>query len=129
LLGYTKDYVMETYDEILEFSELQDFEHVAYKKLSSGMKSKLAFSIASRINPDILVLDEVLSVGDIGFRKKSEARMRELMSGGTTTILVSHSMAQIREMCTQVVWLEKGEMRGVGDTKTMCDEYEKYMKK
>jgi len=129
LLGYTKDYVMETYDEILEFSELRDFEHVAYKKLSSGMKSKLAFSIASRINPDILVLDEVLSVGDIGFRKKSEARMRELMSGGTTTILVSHSMAQIREMCTQVVWLEKGEMRGVGDTKTMCDEYEKYMKK
>ena len=129
LLGYTKDYVIETYDEILDFSELREFEHVAYKKLSSGMKSKLAFSIASRINPDILVLDEVLSVGDIGFRKKSENRMRELMSGGTTTILVSHSMAQIREMCTQVVWLEKGEMRGIGDTKTMCDMYEKYMKK
>ncbi len=129
LLGYTKDYVVETYDEILDFSELRDFEHVAYKKLSSGMKSKLAFSIASRINPDILVLDEVLSVGDIGFRKKSENRMRELMSGGTTTILVSHSMAQIREMCTQVLWLEKGEMRGIGDTKTMCDEYEKYMRK
>lgn len=129
LLGYTKDYVMETYDEILDFSELRDFEHVAYKKLSSGMKSKLAFSIASRINPDILVLDEVLSVGDIGFRKKSENRMRELMSGGTTTILVSHSMDQIRSMCTQVVWLEKGEMRGIGDTKVLCDEYEKYMKK
>jgi len=129
LLGYTKDYVMETYDEILDFSELRDFEHVAYKKLSSGMKSKLAFSIASRINPDILVLDEVLSVGDMGFKKKSENRMRELMSGGTTTILVSHSMGQIREMCTQVVWLEKGEMRGIGDTKYMCDEYEKYMKR
>lgn len=129
LLGYTKDYVMETYDEILDFSELRDFEHVAYKKLSSGMKSKLAFSIASRINPDILVLDEVLSVGDIGFRKKSEARMLELMGGGTTTILVSHSMEQIRNMCTQVVWLEKGEMRGIGDTKYMCDEYEKYMKR
>ena len=128
LLGYTKDYVIETYDEILDFSELREFEHVAYKKLSSGMKSKLAFSIASRINPDILVLDEVLSVGDIGFRKKSENRMRELMSGGTTTILVSHSMAQIREMCTQVVWLEKGELRGIGDTKAICDEYEKYMK-
>ena len=129
LLGYTKDFVNEEYDNILDFSELREFEHVSYKKLSSGMKSKLAFSIASRINPDILVLDEVLSVGDIGFRKKSENRMRELMSGGTTTILVSHSMAQIREMCTQVVWLEKGEMRGIGDTKTMCDEYEKYMKK
>ena len=129
MLGYTKDFVTEEYEHIIEFSELREFEDVAFKKLSSGMKSKLAFSLASRVNPDILVLDEVLSVGDIGFRKKSENRMRELMSGGTTTILVSHSMAQIREMCTQVLWLEKGEMRGIGDTKTMCDMYEKYMKK
>lgn len=129
MLGYTREFVNEEYAHIIEFSELQEFEDVAYKKLSSGMKSKLAFSLASRVNPDILVLDEVLSVGDIGFRKKSENRMREMMSGGTTTILVSHSMGQIREMCTQVVWLEKGEMRGIGDTKQMCDEYEKYMKK
>ena len=129
LLGYTKEFVEEEYDNIIDFSELQEFQDVAYKKLSSGMKSKLAFSIASRINPDILVLDEVLSVGDIGFRKKSENRMRELMGGGTTTILVSHSMGQIRDMCTKVVWLEKGEFRGIGDTKTMCDMYEKYMKK
>ncbi len=129
MLGYTRDFVNEEYEHIIEFSELREFEDVAFKKLSSGMKSKLAFSLASRVNPDILVLDEVLSVGDIGFRKKSENRMRELMSGGTTTILVSHSMQQIREMCTQVVWLEKGEMRGIGDTKTMCDMYEKYMKK
>ena len=129
LLGYTKEFVEEEYNNIIDFSELQEFQDVAYKKLSSGLKSKLAFSIASRINPDILVLDEVLSVGDIGFRKKSEKRMRELMSGGTTTILVSHSMGQIRDMCTKVVWLEKGEFRGIGDTKTMCDMYEKYMKK
>ena len=129
MLGYTKEFVTEEYEHIIEFSELRDFEDVAFKKLSSGMKSKLAFSLASRVNPDILVLDEVLSVGDIGFRKKSENRMREMMSGGTTTILVSHSMQQIREMCTQVLWLEKGEMRGIGDTKQMCDEYEKYMKK
>ena len=128
LLGYTREFVTEEYEHIIEFSELREFEDVAFKKLSSGMKSKLAFSLASRVNPDILVLDEVLSVGDIGFRKKSENRMREMMSGGTT-ILVSHSMAQIREMCTQVVWLEKGQMRGIGDTKQMCDEYEKYMKK
>ena len=127
MLGYTKEFVNEEYHT--EFSELREFEDVAFKKLSSGMKSKLAFSLASRVNPDILVLDEVLSVGDIGFRKKSENRMREMMSGGTTTILVSHSMGQIREMCTQVVWLEKGEMRGIGDTKQMCDAYEKYMKK
>lgn len=129
MLGYTKEFVKEEYEHIIEFSELREFEDVAFKKLSSGMKSKLAFSLASRVNPDILVLDEVLSVGDIGFRKKSENRMRELMSGGTTTILVSHSMAQIREMCTQVLWLEKGQMRGIGNTKQMCDEYEKYMKK
>ena len=129
MLGYTKEFVNEEYEHIIEFSELREFEDVAFKKLSSGMKSKLAFSLASRVNPDIPVLDEVLSVGDIGFRKKSENRMRELMSGGTTTILVSHSMQQIREMCTQVVWLEKGEMRGIGDTKQLCDEYEKYMKK
>ena len=125
MLGYTKDFVNEEYEHIIEFSELREFEDVAFKKLSSGMKSKLAFSLASRVNPDILVLDEVLSVGDIGFRKKSENRMRELMSGGTTTILVSHSMQQIREMCTQVLWLEKGEMRGIGDTKQLCDEYKK----
>ena len=129
LLGYTKEFVEEEYKQIIDFSELEDFQHVAFKKLSSGMKSKLAFSLASRVNPDILVLDEVLSVGDIGFRKKSENRMREMMSGGTTTILVSHSMGQIREMCTKVAWLEKGEFRGIGDTKTMCDMYEKYMKK
>lgn len=129
LLGYTREFVDDEYENIIDFSELREFEDVAFKKLSSGMKSKLAFSLASRVNPDILVLDEVLSVGDIGFRKKSENRMREMMSGGTTTILVSHSMAQIREMCTQVVWLEKGEMRGIGDTKIMCDMYEKYMKK
>ena len=129
MLGYTKEFVTEEYEHIIEFSELREFEDVAFKKLSSGMKSKLAFSLASRVNPDILVLDEVLSVGDIGCRKKSENRMREMMSGGTTTILVSHSMQQIREMCTQVLWLEKGEMRGIGDTKQMCDEYEEYMRK
>ena len=129
LLGYSKEFVEEEYEAIIDFSELREFEEIAFKKLSSGMKSKLAFSIASRVNPDILVLDEVLSVGDIAFKRKSEARMRELMSGGTTTILVSHSMKQIRDLCTKVVWLEKGEMRGIGDTKAMCDEYEKYMKK
>ena len=129
LLGYEKEFVDEEYAQIIDFSELEQFEDVAFKKLSSGMKSKLAFSIASRVSPDILVLDEVLSVGDIGFKQKSEKRMRELMGDGTTTILVSHSMQQIRELCTQVVWLEKGEMRGIGDTKTMCDMYEKYMKK
>lgn len=128
LLGYTREFVNEEYRNIIDFSELNNFEDVAFKKLSSGMKSRLAFSLASRVSPDILILDEVLSVGDMAFRKKSENRMREMMGGGTTTILVSHSMTQIREMCTQVLWLEKGEMRGIGDTKKICDEYEKYIR-
>ena len=129
LLGYTREFVNEEYKNIIEFSELDNFEDVAFKKLSSGMKSRLAFSLASRVSPDILILDEVLSVGDMAFRKKSENRMREMMSGGTTTILVSHSMTKIREMCTQVLWLEKGEMRSIGDTKKICDEYEEYVRK
>lgn len=127
LLGYSKPFISEKYKEIISFAELEDFEDVAFRKLSSGMKSKLAFSLASFVTPDVLILDEVLSVGDIAFRKKSERRMRELFDSGVTTILVSHSMNQIREMCTSVLWLEQGEMRGIGKTKEMCDEYEKYM--
>ena len=127
LLGYSKPFISEKYEEIISFAELEDFENVAFRKLSSGMKSKLAFSLASFVTPDVLILDEVLSVGDIAFRKKSERRMRELFDSGVTTILVSHSMAQIREMCTSVLWLEQGVMRGIGRTKEICDDYEKYM--
>lgn len=129
LLGYEKAFISEKYKDIIDFAELADFESVAFRKLSSGMKSKLAFSLASFVTPDILILDEVLSVGDISFKKKSEQRMRELFDSGVTTILVSHSMNQIRDMCTQVLWLEHGEMRGIGNTKELCDDYEKYMNK
>ena len=119
LLGYTRKFITDKYKEIIEFAELKDFENVAFRKLSSGMKSKLAFSLASFVTPDILILDEVLSVGDIAFRKKSEKRMYELFDSGVTTILVSHSIAQIREMCTKVLWLEQGKMNGFGDTKAL----------
>ncbi len=129
MLGYSKAFITDQYEEIIDFAELKQFEDVAFKKLSSGMKSKLAFSLASMVSSDILVLDEVLSVGDIAFKKKSEQRMLDLINSGVTTILVSHSMAQIREMCTQVLWLEKGEMKGIGDTKEICDAYEQYMSK
>ena len=129
LLGYTKAFITEQYEEIVEFAELKEFENVAFRKLSSGMKSKLAFSLASFVTPDVLILDEVLSVGDIAFKKKSEQRMRELFDSGVTTILVSHSISQIREMCTKVLWLEQGQMKGLGETKELCDEYESYMKK
>lgn len=129
LLGYTKKFITEQYEEIISFAELKEYEDVAFKRLSSGMKSKLAFSLASMVNPDILVLDEVLSVGDIAFRKKSEKRMRELIDSGITTILVSHSMQQIRSICTKVVWIEQGKLMGIGDTKALCDQYEEYMKR
>lgn len=128
LLGYTKAFIVDRYDDIISFAELKEFENAAFRKLSSGMKSKLAFSLASFVTPDILILDEVLSVGDIAFKKKSEKRMRDLFDSGATTILVSHSIAQIREMCTSVLWLEQGQMRGIGETKEICTAYEKYMK-
>lgn len=129
LLGYSKQFIKDTYDEIIDFSEIKDFENVAFRKLSSGMKSKLAFSLASFVTPDILILDEVLSVGDIAFRTKSEQRMRELFNSGVTTILVSHAIEQIREMCTNVLWLEKGKVQGYGNTREICDAYEEYMRR
>ncbi len=128
LLGYTKQFINDKYDEIIDFAEIRDFEDVAFRKLSSGMKSKIAFSLASFVKPDILILDEVLSVGDISFRAKSEQRMKELFDSGVTTILVSHAIDQIREMCTKVLWLERGQMRGYGETQELCDAYEAYMR-
>lgn len=127
LLGFSKSFILDRYQDIIMFAELAEFEDVSFRKLSSGMKSKLAFSLASFVTPDILILDEVLSVGDMSFQKKSERRMKELFDSGVTTILVSHSLTQIREMCSKVLWLEEGTMKGIGDTKEICDEYERYM--
>ena len=103
-----------TYEKIINFAELRDFQDRPFKQLSSGMKSRLAFAIASLVQPDILILDEVLSVGDGAFRKKSEAKMREIIQGGATTILVSHSTQQVRELCNKVLWLEKGQQIAYG---------------
>ena len=128
LLGYTRKFMDETYERIIEFAELKDFEDRPFKHLSSGMKSRLAFSIASLVQPDILILDEVLSVGDGAFRKKSEAKMREIINGGATTILVSHSLNQIRSMCNKILWLHKGKQIMFGnDVKGICDEYQKFL--
>jgi len=129
MLGYTRKFMDETYDQIIEFAELKDFQDRPFKQLSSGMKSRLAFSIASMVQPDILILDEVLSVGDGAFRKKSEAKMREIIGSGTTTILVSHSLSQVRELCTKVLWLEKGEQIAFGDTAILCSLYQQYLDK
>ena len=128
LLGYTRKYMDDTYREIIDFAELSDFEDRPFKHLSSGMKSRLAFSIASLVEPDILILDEVLSVGDGAFRKKSEEKMRSIISGGATTILVSHSISQVRSMCNKILWLDRGKQVTVGsDVKGICDAYEKYL--
>ena len=127
MLGYTRKFMDKMYGQIIEFSGLGEFQDRQFKHLSSGMKSRLAFSIASLVNPDILILDEVLSVGDGAFKKKSEAKMREIIAGGTTTILVSHSLAQVREMCNKVLWLDKGRQIAFGETKEICDRYQRFL--
>lgn len=129
MLGYTRRFMDQTYDQIIEFAELRDFQDRPFKQLSSGMKSRLAFSIASLVQPDILILDEVLSVGDGAFKKKSEKKMREIIAGGATTILVSHSLEQIRQLCTKVLWLEKGRQIAFGDTQRLCNLYQDYLDK
>lgn len=128
MLGYTRKFMNEMYDQIIAFADLKDFEERPFKQLSSGMKSRLAFSIACLVQPDILILDEVLSVGDGAFRKKSEKKMREIIGSGATTILVSHSIVQVREMCTKILWLHKGHQVEFGDdVQGICDRYQEML--
>ena len=128
MLGYTRKFMDETYEQIIDFAELKEFENRPFKQLSSGMKSRLAFSIASLVKPDILILDEVLSVGDGAFRKKSETKMKEIITGGATTILVSHSIQQVREMCSKILWLHKGRQIEFGDdVQAICDRYQGFL--
>ena len=128
MLGYTRKFMDETYEQIIDFAELKEFEDRPFKQLSSGMKSRLAFSIASLVRPDILVLDEVLSVGDGAFRKKSEAKMKEIINGGATTILVSHSLEQVKSMCNRILWLHKGKQITFGsDVQKICDDYQSFL--
>lgn len=128
MLGYTRKFMDETYEQIITFAELKDFEERPFKQLSSGMKSRLAFSIASMVRPEILILDEVLSVGDGAFRRKSEAKMREIIHSGATTILVSHSLGQVRELCNKILWLHKGKQLAFGDdVQGLCDQYQEFL--
>ena len=129
MLGYTRKFMDETYKYIIEFSELKEYEDRPFKQLSSGMKSRLAFSIASLVKPEILILDEVLSVGDGAFKAKSAAKMREIINGGAVTILVSHSLGQVRQMCNKVLWLDKGRQVEFTDAVAgCCDRYERFLK-
>ena len=128
MLGYSRAFVDATYDSIIDFAELRDFQDRPFKQLSSGMKSRLAFSIASLVDPEVLILDEVLSVGDGAFRKKSEAKMRQIIGGGATTILVSHSVAQVRALCNKVLWLDRGRQIAFGtNVQGLCDAYQAYL--
>lgn len=123
ILGYSKDFLEEKYSEICEFSELGDFINIPIRNYSSGMLARLAFSIATVVRPQILIVDEILSVGDAAFQDKSRARMMELMGNGTTVLFVSHSTDQIRSMCDRVIWLDHGKVRMYGDADKVCDEY------
>lgn len=127
MLGYTKAFMIKKYDEIIDFSGLEQFQDRPFKQLSSGMQSRLAFSIASLVQPDILILDEVLSVGDGAFQEKSSKKMMEIINGGAATILVSHSLQQIKNMCDKVLWLDHGKQIAFGDSDTICNQYEEFL--
>lgn len=124
ILGYSEEFLNEKYDEIVAFSELGNFIEAPLRTYSSGMLARLAFSVACIVEPEILIVDEILSVGDADFQEKSRARMMELMTGGTTVFFVSHSLKQIREMCNKVVWLEHGKIQAIGKTEDICNMYE-----
>lgn len=123
ILGYNEAFLNAKYEEIVAFSELGQFIETPIRNYSSGMLMRLAFSIATVVNPEILIVDEIMAVGDSAFQEKSKARMKELMGGGTTVLFVSHGIEQIREMCNKVVWLEHGEVKMFGETQEVCDQY------
>ena len=126
VMGYSKVFINSKFAEIVSFSELSEFLDVPIQNFSSGMIARLAFSIATVVDPEILIVDEILSVGDIAFQKKSEEKMLNMINGGTTVLFVSHSIDQIRNMCNKVVWIEKGEVQAIGG-KEVCDKYIEFM--
>ena len=123
VLGYEKEFLESKMDEIIEFSELGEFIDIPIKNYSSGMIAKLAFSIATAVEPDILIIDEILGVGDVNFKKKSGDKIRHLMDGGTTVLLVSHSIPQIRELCDKAIWIDHGKLKEMGEVNKVCDHY------
>ncbi len=125
VMGYSKDFIESKFQEIVDFSELHDFLDVPVRNFSSGMVARLAFSVATIVEPEILIVDEILSVGDLNFQQKSENKMRSLISGGTTVLYVSHSIESIKSLCNKVVWLDHGKVVMAGDTKEVCDKYYK----
>lgn len=129
VLGHTEQFMKEHFDEIVDFAELHEFLDSPLKNYSSGMRARLGFSIATMVKPDILIVDEILAVGDLKFRQKCEARMKELLNGGTTLLFVSHSIDQVKRLCDHAIWIDKGVARMQGDAKEVCDAYVAEMKK
>ncbi len=125
VLGYSMTYMQKCYQEIMDFSELREFEDVPVKNFSSGMYARLGFAIATTVKPDILIIDEILAVGDYRFQEKCQKRISRLMGGSTTVLLVSHSTDTIKKFCNRVAWLENGELKAIGTAEDICDQYEK----
>lgn len=123
VLGFGKKEMLAKMDEIIEFSELDKFMDVQIKNFSSGMLARLGFSIATNVSPEILIVDEILGVGDFLFQQKCEERINRMMSGGTTVVVVSHTIEQIERLCDRVVWLDHGKIVMMGETKEVCDAY------
>ncbi|MBR4654919.1 MAG: ABC transporter ATP-binding protein [Kiritimatiellae bacterium] len=130
MLGYTRKFMNDAYDKIIDFSGLREFEGRPFRQLSSGMRARLAFSVASMVRPDILILDEVLSVGDVEFRKKSEEKLLEIIHSGVATILVSHSLVQVQKLCNKILWLNHGkQMEFTSDVAGVCERYQAFLHK
>ena len=125
VLGYSKSFIDSLFDEIVEFSELHDFLDIPIKNYSSGMQARLGFAIATVVQPQILIIDEILGVGDFKFQEKCEKRITEMIAGDTTVIIVSHTIEQIEYLCSRVMWIDHGEMKMIGDTQTVCNAYKK----
>lgn len=129
VLGHSEKFMQQHFDDIVEFAELHQFLDSPIKNYSSGMKARLGFSVATMVKPDILIVDEVLAVGDIKFRKKCEARMKELLSGGTTLLYVSHNIDEVKRLCDHVLWIDHGDVKMMGPTEEVCKAYLEAMKK
>lgn len=128
VLGHSRKFMQEHFDEIVDFADIHNFLDSPIKNYSSGMKARLGFSVATMVKPDILIVDEVLSVGDYRFRKKCEERMKELLAGGTTLIYVSHNIDEVKRLCDHAIWLNNGDMRMIGEANAVCDAYIEAMK-
>lgn len=127
LLGYSKKFIESHFQEIVDFAELNDFIDVPIKNFSSGMSARLGFAIATVQKPDILIVDEVLAVGDFAFQQKCKERMENLLSNGTTLLFVSHSIEQVKELCSKAIWIDNGEVRAIGETHSVSQEYMSYI--